>query len=131
VPTDGEAVVRRLFEALNDGTAASESTVSDLAGAVFAPEAVYREDERWPGAGVYRGREEIAACWSRYLEVFEDPVLELQRVEPLGGERYIADVVFTSHVGEMPVGHTWHYVVTVRDGLVQSLDAHLDRTGIR
>ena len=125
-PAD-EAAVRRLFDGFNAGARLTDDDRlrQQLAGRVLAEDAVYREDPRWPGAGVYRGRDEVIRCWTGYLEVFDEPVLEVTEVESIG-DRVIACVVFRSGVGDMPIEHTWAYVAVVRDGLVHELDAYLD-----
>jgi ketosteroid isomerase-like protein len=123
-----EDVVHNLFAGLERGSRLDEQWKRQrLAAQIFAEDAVYREDPRWPGAGVYRGPDEIVACWINYLDVFEEPVLAVERIEPLG-EQMLVDVGFRSRVGEMPVEHRWSYVVELRDGLVARLDAYLDRS---
>jgi ketosteroid isomerase-like protein len=122
-----EEVVRRLFEGFNVGTTLPDDDRirQQLAGQVLTEDVVYREDPRWPGAGVYEGQEAVIRCWTGYLEVFDDPVMEVTAVESVG-DRVIASVVLRSGVGEMPIHHTWAYVVEVHDGRVRQLDAYLD-----
>jgi ketosteroid isomerase-like protein len=116
VPEPAEAVARRLFEGLTEGAVPEE---------IWAEDAVYREDPRWPGAGVHRGRDEIVRCFAAYGEVFEDPAFELTEIESIG-DLLVITAMFRSHVGEMPVEHEWGYLAEVRDGAVQSLTAYFD-----
>jgi len=113
---DAPAVVRRLFESFSTGAVPEE---------VWAADAVYREDPRWPGAGVYRGRDQIVRCWIAYAEIFDEPRFELTGVVPQG-DRVVALARFRGRVADIPVDHEWGYVVEVHDGLVQSLTAYYD-----
>jgi len=113
---DAEAVVGRLFESFNRGADPED---------VWTDDAVYREDSRWPGAGVYRGRDEIVRCWVAYAEIFDEPRFELTSAEA-HDDRVLATALFRGRVGEMPVEHEWGYVVLVSEGLVKSLAAYFD-----
>jgi ketosteroid isomerase-like protein len=113
---EAEAVARRLFESFNRGAEPED---------VWTDDAVYSEDQRWPGAGVYRGRDEIVRCWIAYAEIFDEPLFTLTSAEA-HDDRVLATALFRGRVGEMPVEHEWGYVVVVRGGLVQSLTAYFD-----
>jgi ketosteroid isomerase-like protein len=121
VSEDAEDVVRRLFESFNTGGEPEQ---------IWAEDAVYREDTRWPGAGVYRGREEIVQCWIAYAEVFDEPSFALKDATAKG-DRVVATALFRGRVGDVAVEHEWGYVVEVRDGLVQSLEAYYDPSEAR
>jgi ketosteroid isomerase-like protein len=129
-----EQVVRRLFEGFSAGAKLTGDERlrlrQQLAARILTEDAVYREDPRWPGAGVYEGREAVIRCWTGYLDVFDDPVLEVTTTESIG-DRVMACVAFRSGVGEMPVEHTWGYVLEVEGGLVRQLDAYLDPEAAR
>jgi len=115
-PETAESVVRRLFESFNQGAEPEE---------VWTEDAVYHEDPRWPGAGVYRGRDEVVRCWIAYAEVFEEPQFALTSVVPTG-DRVVATALFRGRVGDIPVEHEWGYVVEVSDNRVRGLWAYYD-----
>ena len=119
-----EELARLLFGGLSRGLDVPEAEIKELAERVYAEDVVYREAENWPGAGVYRGREEVVRTWIGYLEVFEEPQMLLDDLESIG-DRAVATVTFRSRVGDMPVEHKWGYVLVFREGRVSELNAYL------
>jgi hypothetical protein len=92
---------------------------------IWTEDAVYREDPRLIGAGVYAGREEIARAWTGYGEVFTDAEFAVTGIEQVG-ERVVATVVIHTRAGDMSIEHEWGYVVETRGDQVKSLAAYFD-----
>ena len=122
---NAEAVARRLFETLQETARLPPEEWPDAVPEIWAEDAVYREDPRLIGAGVYTGREEIARCWTGYGEVFSDVEFDVTRIERIG-DRVLATVVIRTRAGEMPIEHEWGYVVETRGEQVASLTAYFD-----
>jgi ketosteroid isomerase-like protein len=93
----------------------------------FHPEVEYREDPDFPGAGSYRGLEEVKACFKEYAEVLRFDDSQVEAVVD-GGEQVAAIV----HIAARPAGssepvvHRWAYVCRVRESKIAFFQAYLD-----
>ena len=103
-----------------------------LAARFWDADIVYREDEKWPGAGEYRGREAAVARFLDYFESFGPTRVELVGIRE--GERGLLAEwdLRTVGVGSgVPMEQRWAYVIRTRDGRVAEIHAHLDLEAAR
>jgi ketosteroid isomerase-like protein len=94
---------------------------------LWTDDVVYREDPRWPGADVFRGREAVVNRFVAYTQDIAGASADLREVEVAGDRAFCA-----IHVGgrgassAAPTDHLWGYYVVLRDGRIAEIDAHLD-----
>jgi ketosteroid isomerase-like protein len=98
-----------------------------VAQAGWHPDIVYREDPKWPGAGVYEGRDAVVACFLAYGEALEFAPARVLEVTDTGD--WIVAVVRFRGVGagsRVPADHDWAYLIRLQDGRVRELNAYFD-----
>lgn len=85
------------------------------------------EDPRWPGAGEFHGREEVARRFYEYFQAFDDGHAVLERVHG-GGEELVLEMLFRSRGAGSgaPVEQRWAWHVKLRNGRTASIRPHLD-----
>jgi ketosteroid isomerase-like protein len=119
-------IVRGFFDALGSvGTDSSDVALSDFERRLD-PQAEYVEDPSWPGADVYRGRDEVRRAFEQYGEVLR---LSSLRVEDViaAGDQLVALVRIAGESEEgLPFENRWGYVCQVRGGLILRFQAYLD-----
>ncbi len=116
--TDPAAVVRRFFEALDDGDA-FELMHEDI---------VYAEDPKWPGSDIYHGREAVEACWGNYDEILGSEV-HVSIIEVTGvGDQVVAVVEVAGRSRETGIrfDHTWAYLCRTDGERLSYFRAFLD-----
>jgi ketosteroid isomerase-like protein len=122
-------VVREFFEqTLAFGSPATwteaQHAVSDR---LTTPDFEYREDPKWPGADVHRGRQAVKDAFAQVAEIFPTMKGKLESVQE-GPEGVVALVRF---VGEgaasgAPSDHVWGYRCLVEDGRLSLTQAYWD-----
>jgi ketosteroid isomerase-like protein len=120
-------MARRLWEGIVEAgrTQRAEAGISDPA---WHPDIEYMEDPKWPGTGVYRGREAIQARFAEYLEILGAVDIRVHEIIDAG-----SDVVSIfrargqSVASGLPFEHDWAYVWTFRDGCVVRWRAYFDK----
>jgi ketosteroid isomerase-like protein len=118
-------ILRQMWDVMS-GPVPSELR-PELAERWWHPEITYEEDPRWPGAGTYRGRDEVAAAWNGYLEIFGEVNIKLERILDAGDEVVVlVRVSGVSKGADVPVDHTWGYVSRIRDGQLAYQRAYWD-----
>jgi ketosteroid isomerase-like protein len=99
--TDAERI-RRAYEVWNESGAAA------VIEGFYAEDAVYREGPDWPGAGVFRGHDEIIA--------------RMQALVDLAGPLQVR----VNRLSDPPYTQSFCVVHRMRDGLIVEADYHLD-----
>jgi ketosteroid isomerase-like protein len=113
--------LRRMFEGRN------LSDVAQVAQEGWHPDIVYREDPKFPGAGVFRGRDAVVARFAEYREAID--VVHASVVQLTDASDGILAVVRTRGSGSasgVPIDHDWAYLIRLDDGLVRELNAYFD-----
>jgi len=102
------------------------------------PEIEYREDEKFPGAGVYNGREAVLSVFKGYFELLGAGRTVLERVVDAGAElAWVHRFVAQSTGAGVPHEHHWGYVGRIVDGRLRYLRAYyesseaLEAVGVR
>jgi ketosteroid isomerase-like protein len=96
------------------------------------PDAEYREDPAWPGAGVHRGRDAVVARFAEYWQVMdmEPPALE----EVAAGTHEVVAVYLLRGRGTgsgSPFTQRIAWLIRVRGGLIWRLTARFDADAAR
>ena len=90
--------------------------LAEVAEAYWDPRREYVEDPRWPGAGRYKGREEVLRIFQFYIEALgpdESGSAVLEQILDAGG-RQVAFVRFQGRsASRVPHDHLWGHVVEV------------------
>lgn len=104
--------LRRGFDAWNRG-----DLDEWLAG--FAPEGELHTSDRFPGQGVYRGREGLERYWAEIHEAAEEISITVTDMRAIGDKVFVAVTAGgRGKLSGVPVeGPIW-FVATFRDGLV-------------
>ena len=91
------------------------------------PDVEYREDPKWPGAGVYRTRSEVLGAFMRYSDVFPDMSGSLEAVRT-GDDGVVALVRFKGQAAAsgVPNEHLWAYVCHTDGERIASVRAYWD-----
>lgn len=93
---------------------------------------VYREDPRWPGAGVFEGRQAALARFRDYTAGIGDAHGRLVEVQVRGEHAFCSvEVRGQGTASGAPVDHLWGYLVRVRDGRIAEIQAYLDPEAAR
>ena len=95
--------------------------------AALAPDCIYHEDPNWLDGRVFRGREEVAAIFAEYRDVWGTREQQVDAVERVGAA--IVGTIRQRGVtprGEMPFEQVWTYVFSVRDGQIAEMWAFAD-----
>ena len=88
------------------------------------PEIEYEEAPDFPGAGTYRGCDDVRARFGEYLETLGDGRAEVGRVVERG-DRAAWEGRFHGTTGEgLPHDHTWGYLGRFEEGLVRECRAY-------
>jgi ketosteroid isomerase-like protein len=118
-------ILREMWEEI--GGPAPDRLGEELVERWWHPEIEYVEDPRWPGSGTYRGREDAAAAWNGYLDVFGSVEMNLENLFD-GGELLVATVRMRaiSRGGKIPVEHLWAYIYRLQDGQIVYMRAYSD-----
>jgi ketosteroid isomerase-like protein len=90
------------------------------------PELVYEEDPHWPGAGTYRGRDEVRAVFEGYAEVMGTARFSLERIAGSGDGVVAVVRVRGDSAAGVPWDHLWGYLCRTRDGQLEYLRAYWD-----
>ena len=119
------ATVRRAFEGLVSAMETGDE--GSMFRAPWDPGVEYAEDERWPGAGQFKGAEAVARRFAEYGEVIGEVTAVLEDVRD-AGDKAAVTVSITGRAGAsgLPMDHIWTYLVTESDGRVTRLEAFLD-----
>jgi ketosteroid isomerase-like protein len=85
------------------------------------------EDPRWPGAGEFHGREQVAGRFQEYFQTLDEGSADLQAVHG-DGDVVVLDLVFSARGAGSGarVQQRWAWVVALRDGRVASIRPFLD-----
>jgi ketosteroid isomerase-like protein len=112
MPEEDVQLVRKAF----NGTGLQ--SLGEVAEAYWDPDVEYVEDPRWPGAGRYRGREEVLRIFQSYIDALgpdESGSAVLEQIIDAGG-RQVAFVRFQGRSASgVPHDYLWGYVVEVRN----------------
>jgi len=125
--------VTAFFEAVATTAGQAPEVVNEIWARVAHPDIVYVEDPQWPGAGEYRGLDEVARCWSAYDDLLGDSAeLIVELVEPLGDSVFaLVRATGRTREAQVPFDHTWGYRCRMTEGLVSYLRAYLDPEAAR
>jgi ketosteroid isomerase-like protein len=85
------------------------------------------EDPRWPGAGEFRGRDEVAGRFHEYFQALADGTADIRAIHR-EGDVLVLDLLFTARgVGSgARVEQRWAWVVRLRDARIASIRPYLD-----
>lgn len=85
------------------------------------------EDPRWPGAGEFHGRDEVAARFHDYFQAFDRGEAELERVHGDGDERVLELIFRARGAGSgAAVEQRWAWRVRFRGGRLASIRPYLE-----
>ena len=117
---DVVAIVRRSWDL-------EPADLPAMAGEIWAPDVVYREDPRWPGAGEFHGREAAVARFAGYMTSLSGVSTRVKEVEARGDLAFCTvEVVGHGVASDAPIDHVWGYFACVRDGMITEIEAFLD-----
>lgn len=122
---------RGLWESISRGGSvdALDGATMDVLMDSFHPDIEFREDPRFPEAGVYRGRDPVRGYLTQFAQQFDEFRFELEELLDAGDDRALAllnlrgrgkdsGAMFEARAG-------WIY--TIQDGRTVRIDAYLDR----
>jgi ketosteroid isomerase-like protein len=117
-------VVELALAQMRDGALAGDPEVHEAFLEWWDPAVVYREDPKWPGAGVYRGVDQVRAAFRGYLEVITAQRFEIEDVVEVG-DAVVARVrvAGATRQSEVPYDHVWAYLFRLRDSRVVEFEA--------
>jgi ketosteroid isomerase-like protein len=120
-----------MWESISRGGSADvlDDATMDAAFESFHPDIEFREDPRFPEAGVYRGRDAVRRYLTQFTHQFDEFRFELEELLDAGDDRALAllnlrgrgkdsGAMFEAQAG-------WIY--TIQDGRTVRIDAYLDR----
>jgi uncharacterized protein (TIGR02246 family) len=111
-------VVRRMYQAINDGDVAA-------AAACFAPDAVWILPGRGPLAGTHRGVQAIHQDFFAQLGPLSGGTFHAELLDVTEGERYVVAVQHaTAQHGGRTLDVTGCQLMTVRDGRITEVRGH-------
>jgi ketosteroid isomerase-like protein len=91
------------------------------------PEIVYVEGADWPGAGTFKGAEQILARFEEYSEVIGDLEAEPESIDELDDGRVFAVIrAYGRSASGVPVERRWGYVFTIENEKLVHWLAELD-----
>jgi ketosteroid isomerase-like protein len=119
--TDAERI-RRAYEVWNESGAAA------VIEGFYAEDAVYREGPDWPGAGVFRGHDEIIARMQALVDLAGPLQVRVNRLVDAGDGQFVAftEIVGQAAASDPPYTRSFCVVHRMRDGLIVEADYHLD-----
>jgi ketosteroid isomerase-like protein len=117
VSEENVAVVRRWFDALEEGDPAPE---------LCDPEVEISNWAESPVTGPYRGHDGVRRWWDDVADAFEELQWELQSIEPVDEQRCVTVQRIAGrfrHTG-IETDFAWGAIITVRDGKILSAHGH-------
>ena len=100
----------------------------ELGRRVLAEDIEMVEDPRWPGAGAFNGREEVAARFREYFESLDEGRIEVERVDRGAADQYVLQLLMRARgVGSwVLLEQRWAWLVRIRGGRLASIRPYLD-----
>ena len=97
------------------------------------PDVEYVEDPAWPGAGHFRGIDEVRNRWYEYAELLgEAATLTPEELGAVGDAVLVVAVSRGIAAGSgLRYEHRWGYVFRLRDGKIVLWEAYLDPENAR
>ena len=90
------------------------------------PELLYEEDPKWPGAGAYRGRDEVRAVFEGYAEVMGTATFSVEGIAASDDDVVVLVRVKGDSAAGVPWDHLWGYLCRTRAGQLEYLRAYWD-----
>lgn len=91
------------------------------------PQIVYEEAPDWPGAGTFKGREQILARFEEYSDAIGQLESEVEEIAELDDGRVFAVFRAYGHsVSGVPLERRWAYIFTIEDSKLIYWRAELD-----
>ena len=123
MPEKNAAIVRRMFDAFNEG-----GFSADISLTFFDADAVFEEPPEQPAPRVARGREEVRKIFNQFDEAWDSHRSEPQEIRSIDDDRVLVLAVdqFRGRDG-IDIEHSSATIFTLREGKVTRMQAFWDR----
>lgn len=125
--SDNLDLIRGLLGAEGERRDFDPARLRERAERDWEPEIVYTEAPDWPGAGTFRGVDEILGRFDEYNEALGILETEIERIEAAGPDRALAVLrAYAKSPAGVPTERRWAFVFTFRDSKVVGWRAEMD-----